>query len=41
MSVADNHVRLLCEYAELSHESDFEEAKRLLDDRKAALEGDA
>ena len=41
MSVADNHVRLICEYAELSHESDYEEAKRLLDERKAALEGDA
>ena len=27
--------------AELSHESDFDEAKRLLDERKAALEGDA
>jgi len=40
ISVADNHVRLLCEYAELSHESDFEEAKRLLDERKAALEGE-
>ena len=41
MSVADNQVRLLCEYAELSHESDYDEAKRLLDQRKAALEGDA
>ena len=40
ISVADNHVRLLCEYAELSHESDFEEAKRLLEERKAALEGE-
>src|SRR3978361_636426 len=41
ISVADKHERLLCEYAELSHESDFDEAKRLLDERKAALEGDA
>jgi F-type H+-transporting ATPase subunit epsilon len=39
ISVADNHVRLLCEYAELSHESDFDEAKRLLEERKSALEG--
>src|SRR3954465_15561001 len=39
ISVADNHVRLLCEYAELAHESDFDEAKRLLEERKAALEG--
>jgi F-type H+-transporting ATPase subunit epsilon len=38
VSVADNQVRLLCEYAELSHESDFEEAKRLMEERKAALE---
>jgi F-type H+-transporting ATPase subunit epsilon len=35
ISVANNQVRLLCEYAELSHESDYEEAKRLLDERKA------
>ena len=40
ISVADNHVRLLCEYAELSHESDFEEAKRQMEERKAALEGE-
>jgi F-type H+-transporting ATPase subunit epsilon len=40
ISVADNHVLLLCEYAELSHESDFDEAKRLLEERKAALEGE-
>src|SRR4026209_1765046 len=39
ISVANNQVRLLCEYAELSHESDFEEAKRLLDERKAIDEG--
>ncbi|WP_310962669.1 F0F1 ATP synthase subunit epsilon [Nocardioides terrisoli] len=36
ISVANNHVRLLCENAELSHESNFEEAKRLLDARLAA-----
>src|ERR1700760_477865 len=40
ISVADNHVRLICEYAELSHESDFEEAKRVMEERKAVLEGD-
>ena len=38
ISVANNEVRLLCEYAELSHESNYEEAKRLLDERKAKLE---
>ena len=31
---------MLCEHAELSHESDFDEAKRLLEERKAALEGE-
>src|ERR1700752_4323002 len=41
ISVANNQVRLLCEYAELSHESDYEEAKRLLDERKARDESDA
>ena len=41
ISVANNQVRLLCEYAELSHESDYEEAKRLLEERKARDEGDA
>ncbi len=40
ISVADNQVRLICEYAELSHESNFDEAKRLMEERKAALEGD-
>jgi hypothetical protein len=30
---------LLCEYAELSHESSYEEAKRLLEERKARDEG--
>jgi F-type H+-transporting ATPase subunit epsilon len=35
LSVANNQVRLLCEYAELSHESDYEEARRLLEERKA------
>ena len=38
ISVANNQVRLLCEHAEISHESDYEEAKRLLDERKAKLE---
>ncbi len=35
LSVANNEVRLLCEYAELSHESDYEEAKRLLEAKMA------
>ena len=35
LSVANNQVRLLCEYAELSHESSYEEAKRLLEELKA------
>lgn len=35
LSVANNEVRLLCERAELSHESDFDEAKRLLEQSKA------
>ena len=39
VSVANNEVRLLCEYAELSYESNFDEAKRLLDERKAKDEG--
>ena len=39
LSVANNQVRLLCEYAELSHESSYEEAKRLLEERKARDEG--
>jgi F-type H+-transporting ATPase subunit epsilon len=41
ISVANNQVRLLCEYAELSHESNFEETKRLMQERKAKLEGEA
>jgi F-type H+-transporting ATPase subunit epsilon len=36
LSVAGNHVRMLCEHAEISHESDFEEARRKLDERLAA-----
>jgi F-type H+-transporting ATPase subunit epsilon len=35
ISVANNQVRLLCEYAELSHESDYDEARRILEERKA------
>ncbi|HET7387744.1 MAG TPA: F0F1 ATP synthase subunit epsilon [Nocardioidaceae bacterium] len=31
ISVADNRVSILCEHAEMSHESDFEEAKRKLE----------
>lgn len=38
LSVANNHVRLLCEYAEISFESSFEEAKRLLDSKMAAAQ---
>ncbi|MGN6252287.1 MAG: F0F1 ATP synthase subunit epsilon [Marmoricola sp.] len=38
LSVANNHVRLLCEYAEISFESSYEEAKRLLDARMAAAQ---
>lgn len=39
ISVAHNEVRLLCERAEISHESDYEEAKRLLDEAAARQEG--
>lgn len=39
ISVANNEVRLLCEHAEISHESDFDEAKRLLDQKLAAESG--
>jgi F-type H+-transporting ATPase subunit epsilon len=35
LSVANNEVRLLCEHAEISHESNYDEAKRLLDEAKA------
>ena len=38
LSVADNQVRLLCEHAEISFESNYDEAKRLLDERKERLE---
>jgi F-type H+-transporting ATPase subunit epsilon len=33
ISVANNEVRLLCEHAEISHESNYDEAKRLLDEK--------
>lgn len=33
LSVAGNQVRLLCERAEISFESNYDEAKRLLDER--------
>ena len=39
LSVAHNEVRLLCEHAEISYESNYDEAKRLLDERKEKLEG--
>jgi F-type H+-transporting ATPase subunit epsilon len=35
LSVANNQVRLLCEHAEISYESNFDEAKRKLDQRMA------
>ncbi|MGN6782147.1 MAG: F0F1 ATP synthase subunit epsilon [Marmoricola sp.] len=38
LSVANNHVRLLCEHAEISFESSFEEAKRQLDAKVAAAQ---
>ena len=38
LSVANNQVRLLCEHAEISFESNFDEAKRKLD-QKIASEG--
>jgi F-type H+-transporting ATPase subunit epsilon len=34
ISVANNEVRLLCEHAEISHESNYDEAKRLLEEAK-------
>ncbi|MGH3447102.1 MAG: F0F1 ATP synthase subunit epsilon [Nocardioidaceae bacterium] len=34
LSVANNRVSILCEHAEISHESDFEEAKRKLEQAK-------
>jgi len=40
LSVANNHVRLLCEYAEISFESSYEEAKRLLDAKMSAAQED-
>ena len=38
LSVAHNEVRLLCEHAEISHESNYDEAKRLLEEAKARSE---
>ena len=38
ISVAHNEVRLLCEHAEISFESNYDEAKRLLDERVSAQE---
>ena len=35
LSVANNEVRLLCEHAEISFESNYDEAKRLLDEAVA------
>ena len=35
LSVAHNEVRLLCEHAEISHESNYDEARRLLEEAKA------
>jgi F-type H+-transporting ATPase subunit epsilon len=38
LSVANNEVRLLCQHAEISFESNYDEAKRLLDERVATQE---
>jgi F-type H+-transporting ATPase subunit epsilon len=38
LSVANNEVRLLCQHAEISFESNYDEAKRLLDERVADQE---
>ena len=38
LSVAHNEVRVLCQHAEISFESNYDEAKRLLDERVAAQE---
>ena len=35
ISVANNEVRLLCEHAEISYESNYDEARRLLEEAKA------
>ena len=35
LSVAHNEVRLLCEHAEISYESNYDEAKRMLEAAKA------
>ena len=40
LSVANNEVRLLCQHAEISFESNYDEAKRLLDERVAAQENE-
>ncbi len=38
LSVANNQVRLLCEHAEISFESNYDEARRLLEERKSKEE---
>jgi F-type H+-transporting ATPase subunit epsilon len=38
ISVAENRVSILCEHAEMSHESDYEEARRKLEESKAKEE---
>ena len=38
LSVANNQVRLLCEHAEISFESNYDEARRLLEERKERIE---
>ena len=40
ISVAHNEVRLLCEHAEISFESNYDEAKRLLDEQVEEQESD-
>jgi F-type H+-transporting ATPase subunit epsilon len=40
LSVANNEVRLLCQHAEISFESNYDEAKRLLDERAVQENGE-
>ena len=41
ISVANNRVSILCERAEMSHESDYEEARRLLEAAKDKEESES
>ena len=40
LSVANNEVRVLCQHAEISFESNYDEAKRLLDERAVQENGE-